>query len=72
VESTVVNTQEIWQVSCGKARCNYHIYLPQRQNAGTTNKVNQEETKPVVIYDYHVNMLGVELKDQMTQLHLLQ
>jgi hypothetical protein len=34
--------------------------------------MNQEEIKPVVICDYNVNMFGVELKDQMIQLHLLE
>jgi hypothetical protein len=34
--------------------------------------VNQEETKPVVLCDCIVNMLGVDPKDQMLQLHLLE
>jgi hypothetical protein len=36
------------------------------------NKTNQEETKPVVVCDYNVNMLGVDLKDQMLQPYLLE
>lgn len=68
----MVSTQEMWQFLCGKAKSEYHIYLSQRQNAGTINKMNQEEIKPVVICDYNVNMFGVELKDQMIQLHLLE
>jgi hypothetical protein len=31
----------------------------------TMNKANQAETKPVVVCDYNVNMLEVDLKDQM-------
>jgi hypothetical protein len=34
---------------------------------GAVNKQKREETKPVVICDCSVNMLGVELKDQMLQ-----
>jgi hypothetical protein len=37
-----------------------------------TNKVNQEETKPVVICNYSFNMSGVYLKDQMLQLYLTE
>jgi hypothetical protein len=36
------------------------------------NKVNLEETKPVVVCSYSVGMLGVGLKDQMLQLYLLE
>jgi hypothetical protein len=38
----------------------------------TINKVNQEETKPVVVCDYNINMLGVDLKDQILQPYLLE
>jgi hypothetical protein len=37
-----------------------------------TNKMNQEETKHVVVCDCNVNMLGVDLKQQMLQLYLLK
>jgi hypothetical protein len=37
----------------------------------TINKVIQGETKPVVICNYNVNMLGVDLKDQLLQPYLL-
>jgi hypothetical protein len=36
------------------------------------NKVNKEETKPVVVYNYNVHMGGVDLKDQMLQPYLLE
>jgi hypothetical protein len=36
------------------------------------NKVNQEETKPVVVYCYNVNMKAVGMKDQVLQLYLLE
>jgi hypothetical protein len=36
------------------------------------NKVNQEETKLLVACDYNVNLLGLDLKDQMLQLYLLE
>jgi hypothetical protein len=36
------------------------------------NKANQVQSKPVVVCDYNVNMLGVDLKDQMLQLYLLE
>jgi hypothetical protein len=32
----------------------------------------QEEKNPVVVCDYNVNMLGVDLKDQMLQPYLLE
>jgi hypothetical protein len=38
----------------------------------TTNKVNQEETKHVVVCDCNANMLGVDLKHQMLQLYMLE
>jgi hypothetical protein len=28
----------------------------------TINKANQEEIKPVIVCDYNINMLGVDLK----------
>jgi hypothetical protein len=36
------------------------------------NKGNQEEAKPVVVCDYTVIMLGVDLKDQMLWSYLLE
>jgi hypothetical protein len=36
------------------------------------NKANPVQSKPVVVCDYNVNMLGVDLKDQMLQPYLLQ
>jgi hypothetical protein len=36
------------------------------------NKVNQEETKPVGVCHYNVNMSGMDLKDQMLRLYLLE
>jgi hypothetical protein len=36
------------------------------------NKAKQEETKPVVVCGYSINMLGVDLKDQMLQPNLLE
>jgi hypothetical protein len=33
---------------------------------------NQVQSKPVVVCDYNVNMLGVDLNDQMLQLYLLE
>jgi hypothetical protein len=36
------------------------------------NKANREETKPVAVCDYNINMLGVDLKDQMLQPYLLE
>jgi hypothetical protein len=38
----------------------------------TINKVNQEETKAVVVCNYSVDMLEVDLKDQMLQPDLLE
>jgi hypothetical protein len=38
----------------------------------TVSKANQEKTKPVVVCDYNINMLGVDLKDQMLQPCLLE
>jgi hypothetical protein len=39
---------------------------------GAVNKGNREETKPVVVCDYNVKMLGVDLKDQMLLPYLLE
>jgi exonuclease III len=36
------------------------------------NKANRVQSKPVVVCDYNVNMLGVDLKDQMLQPYLLE
>jgi hypothetical protein len=36
------------------------------------NKANREETKPVVVCDYNINVLGVDLKDEMLQPYLLE
>jgi hypothetical protein len=36
------------------------------------NRANKPEIKPVVVCDYNKNMLGVDLKDQMLQLYLLE
>jgi hypothetical protein len=38
----------------------------------TVIKQTEKKQKPVVVCDYNVNMLGVELKDQMLQLYLLE
>jgi hypothetical protein len=35
-------------------------------------KVKQEETKPVVLCDYNINTLGVDMKDQMLQPYLME
>jgi hypothetical protein len=32
------------------------------------NKANQERTKPMVVCDYNVSILGVDMMDQMLQL----
>jgi hypothetical protein len=36
------------------------------------NKANRVQSKSVVVCDYNVNMLGVDLKDQMLQPYLLE
>jgi hypothetical protein len=36
------------------------------------NKANRVQSKPVVVCDYNLNMLGVDLKDQMLQPYLLE
>jgi hypothetical protein len=36
------------------------------------NEVNQEDRKPVVLCDYSLNILGLDLKDQMLQPYLLK
>jgi hypothetical protein len=36
------------------------------------NKANRVQSKPVVVCDYNVNMLGVDLKYQMLQPYLLE
>jgi hypothetical protein len=36
------------------------------------NKANRVQSEPMVVYDYNVNMLGVDLKDQMLQPYLLE
>ncbi|XP_021913795.1 piggyBac transposable element-derived protein 4-like, partial [Zootermopsis nevadensis] len=38
----------------------------------TQNKANRVQIKPVVVRDYNKHMLGVDLKDQMLQLYLLE
>jgi hypothetical protein len=43
--------------------CDYdYVYTPMMKCV-TINKANQEETKPVVIYDYNINMLGTDPND---------
>jgi hypothetical protein len=36
------------------------------------NKAKKERTKPVVVCDYNVSILGVDMMDQMLQLYLLE
>jgi hypothetical protein len=36
------------------------------------SKANRVQSKPVVVCDYKVNILGVDLKDQMLQPYVLE
>jgi hypothetical protein len=46
-----------------KAASIYDIYIHRNEMHMTTNKANQEETKPVVVCGYCISMLGMDLKD---------